>query len=133
MWQPIAWLVPPILKWYRRQLSATYGPREAGQLSLIIRTLQHKGHPHPVLSRSTSGKWRRHHHRPANRVRNATLSGSAPSVKIWFDGFLDRLQKATKERTWSRKDLGSHLFILHLIVSLSKHGLEVTLLCIMQR
>src|SRR5258708_24507939 len=42
IWQPIAWLVPHILKWYRRQLLATYGPREAGQLSLIIRTLQHK-------------------------------------------------------------------------------------------
>src|SRR5260221_5927229 len=124
MWQPIAWLVPPILKWYRRQVLATYGPREAGQLSLIIRTLQHKGHPHPVLSRSTSGKWRRHHHRPANRVRNATMSGSvsfnltgsAPSVKIWFDGFLDRLQKATKERTWGH--IFSFHFILHLIVSL---------------
>src|SRR2546425_9647893 len=56
MWQPIAWFVPPILKRRQRQLLATHGPREAGRLSLIIRTLQHKGHPHPVLSRSTSGE-----------------------------------------------------------------------------
>src|SRR5438876_8200244 len=42
MWQPIAWRMPPTyLHWHQKQLLATYGPREAGRLTLIIRTLQH--------------------------------------------------------------------------------------------
>jgi hypothetical protein len=60
-WQPIAWRVPPILM-APDELLGVHGlaTRQVRHLLYSFRTPQHKGHPHPVLSRSTS-KIRRCH------------------------------------------------------------------------
>ena len=55
MWQPIAGLVPRYRQeWFQRSSSLLTVRRMPDQFSLIIRTLQHTGHPHPVLSSPTS-------------------------------------------------------------------------------
>ena len=47
--------IAPFKKMAPEELLVTSRPAtNAGQLSLTVRTLQHTGHPHPVLSSSTS-------------------------------------------------------------------------------
>src|SRR5437763_5270367 len=42
----------------RGRTALSYPPSFGTTARRVIRTLQHKGHPHPVLSRSTSGMFR---------------------------------------------------------------------------
>jgi|SRR5882724_710396 len=61
--------------------------REERSFHLSFRTLQHKGHPHPVLSRSTPARFSIGsftENLPANRVRNATASGSVKIISNRF-------------------------------------------------
>lgn len=52
---PIAGFVPRYRKeWFQRSSSLLTVRRMPNQLSLIVRTLQHTGQPHPVLSSPTS-------------------------------------------------------------------------------
>ena len=68
------------LIWRRKQLLGVRGlATKAGAPSpIFISTPQHKGHPHPGLSRSTKGTFSAGFFTgksPANRVRGATASG----------------------------------------------------------
>ena len=91
--QPIAWRLPPISVGGSGTASFEFTALpfwQVRRLLLFIRTFQRTGHPHPALSRSTSGSFGfgqicREIARPfvsaapkspANRVRNATASGS---------------------------------------------------------
>ena len=76
--QPIAWPRPPIDLVPETASRYSRASLNGEQLSLIIRTLQHTGHPHPVLVPANLGNSGLITPKlPAKQVRSATVPGSA--------------------------------------------------------